>query len=529
MRFLLIDDNPQDRELIKRAIKKVFSDVTYVEVIHQQAFEEALQPLDYQIIFTDYQLKWSTGLEILKTVRQHSSSLPVIMVTDTGSEEIAAEAMKQGLNDYVLKAHLYRLPLAINECLERVRLEKEREELHMQIQQAQKMESLGLLVSGIAHDFNNLLAAITGFSDLGMRGTKPGISPFYDYFQHIHHRSEQGTRMIKQLLSFARGTPMEPQYLNVNAQITNHLDFLQTLLGTSVQLDFEADPDLRSIYADATQLEQILVNLCLNARDAMSMGGNLKLLTRQIEITQGSLPIHPYLPSGSYVLLQVSDTGIGMDERVQARLFEPFFTTKEVGQGTGLGLSVVYGIVKQHQGVIRVHSQPGLGSTFSLYFPAVEPTTEELKEHVPFVGSKIERGGETLLLVEDDPDIQIVVRESLEDYGYTVMLAGNGEEGVAIFDEHASSISLVIADIMMPKMKGRQFQEYVRRKRADTKVLIISGYQEMDLKRRELLDTRSAFLQKPFDLDVLVAKVRELIDLEPVPSKVDHEQEGMEK
>ena len=282
MRLLIIDDNPQDRELLKRAIGKIYSEVSYVEVIHQRAFEEALESLDYQIAFTDYQLKWSTGIEVLKAIRARSSVLPVIMVTDTGNEEIAAEAMKQGLNDYVIKTHLYRLPLAIKECLERVQLQRERQDLQVQIQQAQKMESLGLLVSGIAHDFHTLLTAITGFAEMGMRWTQQETPLAHGYFEHIHRRAQQGARMTKQLLAFARGTPLEPTYLDVNEQITALLDFLRTLLGTNIQLNFEAGPALRAIYADATQGEQVLVNLCLNARDAMPMGGNLTLVTRQI-------------------------------------------------------------------------------------------------------------------------------------------------------------------------------------------------------------------------------------------------------
>jgi len=511
MRLLIIDDNPQDRELIKRAIGKVFPEASYVEVIHQRAFEEAIHPLDYQIVCTDYQLKWSNGIEVLKTIRAHSFELPVIMVTDTGSEEIAAEAMKQGLTDYVLKTHLHRLPIAIKECLERVQFLKERQDLQAQIQQVQKLESLGLLVSGIAHDFNNLLAAIAGFAELGLRESSQETPLVRGYFEHIHQRAEQGTRMTRQLLAFARGTPMEPKYLNMNEQITNLLGFLQTLLGTSVQLDFEPDPALGATYADATQWEQVLVNLCLNARDAMPMGGNLKLVTQQVEIAPHTQHISPYLPAGSYVLVQVKDTGTGMDEQVQARLFEPFFTTKEVGQGTGLGLAMVYGIVKQHHGTIQVQSQPGKGTTFSLYLPAIEHSQESVEEQLPQAEAQAMGDGETILLVEDDPDIQLVMNMVLQDAGYTVLTATNGEEGVALFETHASAIALVIADIMMPKMKGRHFQEHVRRLRADIKVLVISGYQEMDLKRRDLLDARSAFLQKPFELDILVAKVRELL------------------
>jgi two-component system, cell cycle sensor histidine kinase and response regulator CckA len=504
-RFLIIDDSPYDRELIKRAIGKIFSEVSYVEVIHQRALEEALRTLDYAVVFIDYQLKWGTGTQILKAIRARSASLPVIMVTDTGCEEIAVEAMKEGLNDYVLKRHLQRLPFAIKDCLERV-------ELQAQMQQAQKMESLGLLVSGITHDFNNLLTAITGIAQLGMTRTQQEASPFHNYFQQIHCSAEQGARMTRQLLTFARGTPMEPKYLNLNKQIGALMNLLQTLTDSRVQVNFTADPHLKHIYADATQLDQVLFNLCLNACDAMPMGGNLELVTEQIEIAQTETHSHPYLQSGSYVVVRVKDSGIGMDEQTQARLFEPFFTTKEVGKGTGLGLAMVYGIVKQHQGIIQVQSQPGLGSTFSLYFPAIESRTD--MEPAPLKDSAIACGGETLLLVEDDLGIQEVMGEVLQECGYTVMVAKDGEEGLSIFEAHASSIALVIADIMMPKMKGRQFQEQVRRQRPDTKVLIISGYGEMDLKRRDLLDPRSAFLQKPFDLDVLVAKVRGLLSLD---------------
>ena len=203
-----------------------------------------------------------------------------------------------------------------------------------------------------------------------------------------------------------------------------------------------------------------------------------------------------------------------MNEQVQARLFEPFFTTKEVSEGTGLGLAVVYGIVKQHHGVIRVQSQPGQGTTFWLYFPAVEQVLQAVEEAVTDENHLVGGGSETILLVEDDPDIQLVMSEILQEYGYTVLMAGDGEEGLRMFEQHAHSIAVVVADVMMPKMQGRHFQEHIRKLYANTKVLVISGYQEMDLKQRDLLDSRSAFLQKPFSLDAFVGKIRELIGLE---------------
>ena len=514
MRFLIIDDSPYDRELIKRTIQRSVPSAHFTEVLHEQGFAEALRELDYAIVCTDYRLKWTTGLEILQTIRARTTDLPVIMVTDTGSEEIATEAMKKGLNDYVLKSHLARLPIAISECLERRRQQIEHHALQAQMQQAQKMESLGLLVSGIAHDFNNLLAGIMGYAQRGMARTPPAEQPFYEFFQHIHDRAEQGARMTSQLLAFARGTPLEPKQVDVNERIAALLDFCRTLVGTSVQLVFQADPALKAVYADPTQLEQVLINLCLNARDAMPTGGNLEISTHQVEIKPGEQHAEPHLPPGSYVLIRVRDTGGGMDEQIQSRLFEPFFTTKEVSQGTGLGLSVVYGIIKQHHGVIRVQSQLGQGTTFSLYFPASEPLTELAKNPETREAIQVQGGAETILLVEDDPDIQTLLTEVLREYGYTILVAGDGEEGVRLFEQHASSIALVIADIMMPKMQGREFQEYVHQKQTAMKVLVMSGYQEMDIQRRNLLEPRSAFIQKPFDLDVFAAKVRKLIAVE---------------
>lgn len=431
------------------------------------------------------------------------------MVTDTGSEEIATEAMKNGLNDYLLKSHLARLPFAVEECFKKLQMRREHQELEAQLQKAQKMESLGLLVSGIAHDFNNLLAAIIGYAQRGMQSLSIQ-DPLYEQFFAIQNRAEHGARLTHQLLSFARGTPLNPTQLAPQRVLDELKDFLQKLLGPTIPLQFEIAADLELIYADRTQIEQVLVNLCLNARDAMPEGGRLTITARNILVDQTSIA-QPGVLAGPYVLLTVGDTGVGMDEQTQSRLFEPFFTTKDVGQGTGLGLAVVYGIMKQHNGFIQVQSTLGKGTTFSLYFPRAEELPDEEQEAFP-PHEQLQGGSETLLILEDDPDIQWVMSEFLRDCGYTVILASDGEEGMSLFKKHASSISLVIADIMMPKMKGKEFQMYIRQSYPRVKVLIVSGYQEIDLKRRELLDAQSAFLQKPFSLENLAAKVRALIE-----------------
>ena len=514
MRVLVIDDSPYDRELVMRAIQRSFPDATFVEVLHEQAFDEALRDLDYALVCTDYYLKWTTGLDIVQAIRARSADLPVIMVTDTGSEEIAAEAMRSGLDDYVLKSHLSRLPIAITECFERKRIQSEHHALQAQLQQVQKLESLGLLVSGIAHDFNNLLAGIMGYAERGLTRKPPAEPPFDEYFRHIHTRAQNGAQVTRQLLAFARGTPLEPRRIELNAHIASLLDLFRTLMGSSIELSFHADADVQAIYADPTQLEQVLMNLCVNARDAMPNGGSLEISTQRVEIGEGQRHGAPYILPGVYALVRVRDTGVGMDEQIQARLFEPFFTTKEVGRGTGLGLAVAYGIVKEHRGSIRVESQPGQGTTFSLYFPVVtQPEAEPAQEESAPEPARLpdQAGSETILLVEDDPDIQAVLVDVLQEYGYTVLVATDGEAGTRLFDQRRRDVALVIADIMMPKMQGRSFQEHVLSQRPDVKVLVISGFQEVDLKRRNLLDPRSAFLQKPFDLDVFVDAARRLL------------------
>ena len=258
MRILIVDDSPYDRELIRRALQRTFPEATYVEVLHESGFAEALREPDYAIVCTDYYLKWTTGLEIIQAIRARLTDLPIIMVTDTGSEEIAAEAMKKGLDDYVLKSHLARLPIAITECLESRRMQAEHMALQAQLQQVQKLESLGLLVSGLAHDFNNLLGGIMGYAERGMTLEPPPAPPFEDYFRHIRSRAEQGARMTRQLLAFARGAPLEPRHIPVNEHIASRLDLIRTLLGANIRVTFEDDSAVGAIYADPTQLEQAL-------------------------------------------------------------------------------------------------------------------------------------------------------------------------------------------------------------------------------------------------------------------------------
>src|SRR5579875_3418458 len=470
MRFLIIDDNPYDRELIIRKLRTEFSDVDYVEISQQADFDRIIAQEDIDAVLVDYFLKWTTGLDILKKLRVRFPDLPVVMVTDTGNEEVAAEGMKAGLSDYVLKRHLQRLPHALQESLRKVIHQKEHRELEEQIRQAQKMESLGLLVSGITHDFNNLLAGIAGYAQL----------------------------------AFSRRHVIDPHQINLNKVIARLLDLLSKMIPGNIEVEFVPEQNLEEIMGDTVQIEQVLMNLCINACDAMPNGGKILLRTQNIYVDEHQAELLIGVQPGWFVHLSIADTGTGMDEQIQARAFEPFFTTKESNKGTGLGLSVVHGIVEQHHGFITLESQKGVGTTFKLYFPVINQVAIQAEaEEV----NGAQGGMETILLVEDDPDVGALMVEVLQSYGYTVILARDGIEGLELFKQHVASIALVITDLMMPRMKGRELYDHVHRFSPTTGFLFVSGYRADQLDQGLAMEKKVQFLEKPFDLDRLMAAV----------------------
>lgn len=507
MRFLIIDDSPFDRELIIRKLQDEFSDATFVEVGRQADFEVVVASHDFDVVLVDYGLRWANGLGILKNLRDRFPDVPIVMVTDTGNEEIAVEGMKEGLSDYVLKKHLQRLPFAVKESLEKARLSKERQRLEEQVRQVQKMESLGLLVGGIAHDFNNMLAGITGYAQLGLSQVNQGDAP-YEHLYHIHQIAQRATRMTRQLLTFSRQQTLEPSYVNLNTVIAHLQDFLANILTERIDLEFAADPALNIIYADASQIEQVVMNLCINARDAMPDGGKLLIKTQNVLLDESDAATFAGIRPGAYVQLTVADSGVGMDEHVRERMFQPFFTTKELGKGTGLGLSVVLGIITQHHGFFVVDSEPGKGTTFTIYFPSVDHVGANTEREEALV---VQGGTETILLVEDDLDVQKMLEDMLREFGYKVITAHDGEEGLTLFEQHASSVDLVLADLLMPKMKGSELYEQIRRMSPTTRFLFVSGYQADKLGRDFVPGKGVDFLEKPFPLDRLAAKIRQAL------------------
>jgi two-component system cell cycle sensor histidine kinase/response regulator CckA len=385
----------------------------------------------------------------------------------------------------------------------------EKRSLEAQLLQAQKIESMGRLAGGVAHDFNNLLGVISGYGTLLQQkiGDTPRLKKYVD---DILKASERAAGLTRQLLAFSRKQVLQPRILDLNAVVGEVEKMLRRLIGEDVQLVTILDEHLGSVKADPGQVEQILMNLAVNARDAMPRGGRLTIETSNVDLDRTYARLHPGVEPGLYALLAVSDTGHGMTPEVRARAFEPFFTTKEAGKGTGLGLATVHGIVKQSGGHIWLYSEPGQGTSFKIYLPRIDEPEEPAETPVP--EAPLPRGTETILLVEDEASLRELVRECLEATGYTVLEARHGAEAIAICEGQSSTIGLVITDVVMPGMSGRELAEQLRGSRPDIQVLYMSGYTDDAVVVHGVMSAEMAFIQKPFTAAALARKVRELLD-----------------
>jgi PAS domain S-box-containing protein len=381
-----------------------------------------------------------------------------------------------------------------------------RRQLEEQFRQAQKMQSVGRLAGGVAHDFNNLLTVISGHADLVLRDLGPE-DPLRRRFSVIQLATARAADLTRQLLAFSRKQVLEPKILDLNAVVEGVEPMLRRLIGEDVELATRPAEGLGHVEADPGQMTQILVNLAVNARDAMPTGGRLTLETDDVELDEEYARRHPEARPGRYVMLAVSDSGVGMDEAIRPHIFEPFFTTKEPGTGTGLGLSTVYGIVKQSNGNIEVYSEPGQGTTFRIYLPRVDRAPET--EPVPVPGEHA--GWETILVVEDDEMVRALTCELLQEAGYTVLEARHGGDALDIAQRYHGPIHLLLTDVVMPEMGGRELAGRLAPRRAGMKVLYMSGYTSDAIVHHGVLDEREAFLPKPLTAAVLLAKVREVL------------------
>jgi two-component system, cell cycle sensor histidine kinase and response regulator CckA len=640
IRILYIDDYPLDRELVRDALEKEHGGFRISEAASRAEFEVKLAAEDYDLVLSDFNILGFEGLQVLDAVRASAPHVPVVIVTGTGSEEVAVEAMKRGAADYVIKTlkHIQRLPQTIYAVLEKQHLHMEYERAHAaleaehnllralidnipdfiyvkdaksrfvlvntalarffglvapeemlgkadldylpyelaaqyyadeqailqsgeslinheesvvnqagnirwllttktplrnregqitgliglgrditeykrieaQLLHSQKMESVGRLAGGIAHDFNNLLTALTGYADLALDALPPTELARADLIE-IRKVSTRAAGLTRQLLAFASKQAIEPRVLNLNDLLLEIDQLLRPLISEDIERVMRLSPDLWGIQADPMQIEQVVVNLAINARDAMPNGGKLVIETANIALDYAYTRGQPGVTIGDYVLLAISDTGTGIDPAVQAHLFEPFFTTKAHGRGTGLGLAISYGIIGQHGGHIRFQSKTGHGTTFNIYLPRAQATADSPAPTA--TAPEVSAGTETILLVEDEPAVRALAARVLRAHGYQVLEAADGVEALRVANEFVGpTIHLLLTDVVMPQMGGRALAERLGAVLPGIKTLFISGYTGGAITHPSEVEPRIDLLQKPFSPTALAQKVRAVLN-----------------
>ena len=516
LRFIHLESNPADAALIATTLRDAGILCQLKQAQTREEFLAALRQEGFSLILADTAVPGFDGATALSLARTLHPDVPFLFVSDTQGEEFAIDMMQHGATDYISKQRLGRLVPSIKRTLRELdeRLERRRAEdalrvSEKQFRQAQKMEAVGRLAGGLAHDFNNLLTVIMGHSQV-LLGELPSGNPIRAKIEEMQKAGERAASLIRQLMAFSRKQPLEPKILPLNSVVGNVESMLRRLIGEDIQLVIRPDPFNGHVKADPGQLEQVLMNLVVNARDAMPNGGLLAIETSQTELARTPMHhLHP-LPLGQYVKLTVTDTGCGMNADVLAHLFEPFFTTKEEHKGTGLGLSTVFGIVTTCGGGIDVWSQVGHGTTFDLYFPRVNPQASTADATAP--QARLRQGSETILLVEDDSGVRNLVRHELVKTGYQVIEAKNGVEACLTATQQSYHVDLLLTDVVMPGMNGRELAQHLSVIKPNLRVLFMSGYLD-DISVNSGMDPhRTTFLQKPFTPDLLLRTVRALLD-----------------
>ena len=516
LRLVLIEDVQDDADLLLHELRRGGFDVTAKRVDNREALESVLAEGEWDLVVSDHGLPQFSAPEALRLVRARAPDLPFIIVSGSIGEELAVASLKAGASDYLVKGQLARLAPAVRRELadaeqrrQRAQTEETLRQTEQQLRQAQKMEAVGRLAGGIAHDFNNLLTAILGYSELVLQEMPSDAAGRAD-IDEIKKAGDRAAALTRQLLAFSRQQVLEPRVADFNEIVTNVEKLLRRMIGADVELVTELDPAIGHVRIDPGQMEQMLMNLVVNARDAMPDGGRLGIRTSERVFTQPHRGDGATMDPGRYLLVTVSDTGTGMTPDIVKQIFDPFFTTKGVGEGTGLGLSTVYGIVKQSSGYIFVDSGPGRGTVFEIYLPCVDEPVDALKPGTSALQSVA--GSETILLVDDDAGIRDLVRRALTKGGYHVLTAPDGIEALAAAKAHAGSIHLLITDLVMPRMGGPELVAQLSAARPELAVLYISGYTDRRQWRLEAPQVGRAYLQKPFTPSVMLRKVRDVLD-----------------
>jgi signal transduction histidine kinase len=547
--LLVVEDNETSRDMLCRRLERQRHQVAAANGRQAIAMVRANS---FDLILLDLMMPDMNGYQVLEQLKSDDSLryIPVIMLSALEEVDSAVRCIEMGAEDYLSKPfNPILLKARIDACLEKKRLrdqeglylqsiesinielekrveervkelkkanEKlviemaERKRLEQQLLQSQKMESIGRLAGGIAHDFNNLLTPIMGYASLGAMSLPPE-HPVHSHLEEVKKSAERASKLTHQLLAFSRGQIIEPKVINLNDLILNMDELIRRLIGEDIELVTIPTPDLNPVKVDPGQMEQVLMNLVVNARDAMPEGGKLTIATVNVRLDAKHTRQHTDVSAGRYATLSVTDTGIGITSEVKAHLFEPFFTTKEKGKGTGLGLATCYGIVKQNSGHIEVNSEPGRGTTFRIYLPR----TEEKAKPEPgnLENGHIPRGTETVLLAEDEPVVRTMVATILQRQGYRVLQASNGDEALRLAQQHADEeIHLLMTDVVMPQMGGVELAGQFSIERPSAKLIFTSGYTEQPFIHQNTLAPSIEFIRKPFRPAALAYKIREVLD-----------------
>jgi two-component system, cell cycle sensor histidine kinase and response regulator CckA len=508
LHVLIVEDSEDDAELLVRELRRGGYEVNFERVDRPEAMRVAIEGQHWDVVMCDYSLPHFSGADALKLLRAKNVDTPFIFVSGTIGEETAVAALKQGAQDYVMKGNLKRLLPAIQRELKDAEQRRERVQLESQLQLLERFDSLGRLAGGISHDFNNVIGAILGWAEIG-ECEAPAGSELQGHFRKIRTQAERASGLTGQLLAFARHQVLQPEKIDLNHSISGMVTVVQSGMGESIRFERLLEPDLQVIEADRSQMEQVIMNLCINARDAMPNGGSLIVRTRNVELDDDFCHHHSHARPGRYVLLEISDTGVGMDSVTLDRIFEPFFTTKKPGKGTGLGLATVYGIVKQHEGFIDVESEPGKGTSFRIYFPSTTGAPSGRNSDKPQMSVA---GNETVLVAEDHEGLRELIDKVLTSHGYKTIITDNGDHAVRLFKEHFGKIQIVVLDVIMPVLSGPEAYDRMSAIRKGVPVIFTTGHTAEVVSLNSRLEAGAVFLQKPYAPHKLIQMVRSTLD-----------------
>ena len=509
LKILFVEDSETDFQLEERQLR---SDGIPFISRRVETCEDLLRELEQfnpDLLISDYQMPKIGGPAVLKIVREKRPQLPFFFVSGTIGEERAVESLKNGATDYVIKDRLQSLGPKIRRALKEVADREARRLLEEQLRHSKKMEAVGRLAGGVAHDFNNLLTVISGYSELLLESLSPD-HPLRNDLEEIQRAGQRGASLTRQLLIFSRKQVSQDVSLDLNEVVGRMEKMLCRVVGQDIKLSTSLASDLCRVTADPAQLEQVIVNLVVNARDAMPEGGKIVIETATVQLDEEDTRKHPEARPGLYAKLLVRDMGVGIPPENMEQIFEPFFTTKDIGRGTGLGLALVHGIVRQAGGIIEVASEVGKGTTLTILLPA-RTQNEQSRPPTPAV-TGIAKGTETVLISENQDSVRKLIATILEAAGYQVLTVADGADALACCAEYDGPIHLLLANLVMRTMSGIELAGLIRRHHPETRLLLMSGYVGRNADVHKVIQEGFPFLEKPFTPDELKRRIREVLE-----------------